>query len=285
MATNLPARPSPFAWDSTDPMLQVAEPLWPGEVPGWNCAAEEQVLVRELEGPGHQRNRAIKGVTRPTMQAFLPPQDQATGMAIVVFPGGAFQHLAIDKEGWDVARWLNGLGVAAFVVKYRTGSPDDRVNAIAAGEADARRAMQIARSRAQAWGLDPKRIGAMGFSAGGHLVASLGTNWAEGQAEAADPVERFSSRPDFLLPVYPGIREKHLMAISAQTPPAFIVQACDDHLPVEGSVSFFQGLRAAKVPVEMHLFERGGHGFGLGVKGGAVAGWPSLFEAWVKALG
>ncbi len=248
--------PTPFAWDEVDPLTQAEEPLWPGEAPGWKGHAQEQVLVRELEGPGHRRNRAIHGVTRPTVQAFVSPADRATGMAVVVLPGGGFEHLAIDKEGWDVARWLNGLDVAAYVVKYRTGDRDERQQSIPAAEADARRAVQLVRSRAAAWGIRSNRIGVMGFSAGGHLVASLGTSWHDGHPGAADPVARVSSRPDFLVPVYPAIREAHLASLSARTPPAFIVQACDDFLPVEGSVRFFEGLRAAKVPVEMHLFER-----------------------------
>ena len=266
-------------------MLYAAEMLWPGEAPGWRSDAEETVVVRDLEGSGHQRNRAIAGVTRPTMQAFMPPHEKATGMAVAVFPGGAHQHLAMDKEGWDVARWLNGLGIAAFVVKYRTGKPDEREWAAPAGVADAHRALQLIRSRAAAWGLNPRRIGAMGFSAGGLLTASVGTMWLDDQPDAADPAARVSSRPDFVAPVYSSFRDPRIGAsVSAQTPPSFLVLAGDDPLPFEGSIKFVQAMRQAGARVEMHLYERGGHGFGLGVKGGAVATWPTLSELWVRWL-
>jgi acetyl esterase/lipase len=264
--------------------MQSAAPIWPGEAPGWKCAAPaESVEQRHVEMNAEGRNRAIAGVTCPRYQVFLPAEG-ATGAAVVVFPGGAFQHLAIDKEGYDIARWLNSLGIAAIVGIYRVGGRDDRAQATLSGEQDSRRLMRIARAHAAEWGIDPGKIGAMGFSAGGHMTLSVGMEWEEGRADAADPVERVSSRPDFIAPLYAPAREPMLAKVSAQMPPTFIVQACDDFLPVEGNAQLFLALRQAKVPVEMHLFVQGGHGFGLGVRGGGVAAWPGLFADWLKTI-
>jgi acetyl esterase/lipase len=275
-------RPTPFPWGQADPMTQPATPIWPGEAPGWKCAAPaETIEQRNIELNAEGRNRAISGVTCPHYQVFLPASG-ATGVAVVVFPGGGYQHLAIDKEGYDIARWLNSLGIAGIVATYRVGERNDREQAQIAGAADARRIMRIVRAHAAEWGIAPNKIGAMGFSAGGFMTLSAGTIWEEAQPDAADPVERVSSRPDFIAPLYSPAREPVLAKITAQTPPTFIVQACDDFLPVEGNANLFLALRKAKAPVEIHLYVEGGHGFGLGVRGGVVASWPGLFAAWVK---
>ena len=193
--------------------------------------------------------------------------------------------LAIDKEGYDVATWLNTLGIAAIVVRYRTAPTwDDQQKVIPSAEMDARRAIQVTRRRAGEWGVDPAKIGVLGFSAGGFLVASVGTQWDAGDPDAEDPVARVSSRPDFLCLLYSGGREHHRANVTGSTPPAFLAQAADDFVPITNSITFYQALLDAGVAVEMHLFMTGGHGFGLGVNGGAVAAWPELFAEWLDGL-
>jgi acetyl esterase/lipase len=217
-------------------------------------------------------------------------------VAVLVLPGGGFQHLAVDKEGYDVARWLCLLGAAAIVVKYRTTTKDhaatrgraaidDREAAIAAALQDTQRAIRVVRSRAQEWRVDPTKIGVLGFSAGGYLVAEAATRWDEGHPDALDRVERASCKPDYLGLLYPEIPEGVEDRVTSETGPAFIVQAGDDFLdPVKHALRFYAALRQAQVPAEMHLYAQGGHGFGLGVHGGAAASWPERFAAWLEVV-
>jgi acetyl esterase/lipase len=246
----------------------------------------------------------------PRMYPYLPDRAIATGTGVVICPGGGYQHLAIEKEGFAVARRLNGLGVAAFVLEYRQGGG---ANAHPIPLRDAQRAIRLVRARAGEWGLDPCRIGIMGFSAGGHLAATAGTHFDAGDPKTADPVERLGSRPDFLILIYPVIsmREgithagsrQHLLGdapdaklveslsnetqVTAQTPPAFLIHGGEDRVVIpENSLLFYQALRAAGVPAELHLFEKGGHGFGLGAKPDLpIAQWPALCAAWLRSRG
>jgi endo-1,4-beta-xylanase len=260
------------------------EPLWIEGVPGWEKVKdEESVAYRDVDLNDLGLNRAISHVSRPAAIPYLPPRQRATGQAVVVLPGGGFTHLAIDKEGYDVALWLRSLGIAAIVVKYRTAR-DDRASAIRAAEEDVRRAIRLVRSRAEEWQIDPDQIGVLGFSAGGYLVARAAAEWDAGQPDAADPVERTSCKPDFLGLLYPAIPEGAEDQVSAETGPAFIAQANDDFLdPAQHSLRYYAGLRRAEVPVEMHLYPEGGHGFGLGIHGGAAASWPEQYAAWLKS--
>lgn len=280
-----PAQISPDQPGSPHPESLAPELLWPEGAPGWQeVPDQESTTNREIEQNELGLNRAIARVSRPSITVYLPPPEQATGVAVVVLPGGGFQHLAIDKEGYDVARWLRSLGAAAIVVKYRT-MIDDRGEAIAAALQDTQRAIRVVRSRAQGWRVDPDKVGVLGFSAGGHLVAEAATQWDAGQPDALDRVERASCRPDFLVLLYPGIPKGVEDRVTAETGPAFIVQAGDDFLdPLEHGLRFYTALRQARVPAEMHLFAQGGHGFGLGVRGGGVASWPERFAAWLEAV-
>lgn len=261
--------------------------LWPDKAPG---------AVGDKEGD------------IPTLTVYLPPSDQATGAAVVICPGGGYGHLAMDHEGHQVAQWLNSFGVAGFILTYRHrgtgyGHPVPMQ--------DAQRAMRLVRSRAKDRGIDPARIGIMGFSAGGHLASTVGTHFDTGQPGADDPVERMSCRPDFMILVYPVISfvepfthagsRKNLLGpdpdkalaeslsnekqVTAETPPTFLVHGTDDKgVPVENSVQFYLALRKAGVPVEMHLYVHGPHGFGLGKPGEATATWPAQCEAWLRGL-
>jgi acetyl esterase/lipase len=267
-----------------------SEPLWPADTPDL---------------------RNVKEKDKPTLTAFVPPKEKATGTAVVICPGGGYGFLAIDYEGWEVARWLNSLGVAGFVLKYR-----HRGNGFGhpAPLRDAQRAIAIVRSGAAAgrWPVAPDRIGIMGFSAGGHLASTAGTHFHKGRPDAADPLDRVSCRPDFLILVYPVISlaetfthrgsvhnllgkqpdEKLVEGLSnerqvtAETPPTFLVHADQDRVvPAENSIYFFLALRKAKVPAEMHIYERGRHGFGLGGRR-APAGtktWPDRCADWMRA--
>lgn len=245
---------------------------------------------------------------QPTITPFLPPAGKATGAAVVIFPGGGYQHLATEKEGVVPAHWLNDLGVAAFVVRYRLGP---RYHHPAMLE-DAQRAVRTVRARAAEWHVDPDRIGVLGFSAGGHMASSVGTHFDAGDSSSADPIERVSSRPDLMILMYPvitmsdpyahrGSRTNLLGAspepelvrlmsnetqVTSHTPPAFIVATTDDNVvPVENSLMFYQALHAAKVPAELHVFEHGPHGFGLAPGDPVLSSWTKLCEPWLRRHG
>lgn len=242
----------------------------------------------------------------PTITPYLAPKDKSTGAAIIVCPGGGYQHLA-DHEGGPVAEWLNSVGVTAFVLKYRLGPTYHYPSQLQ----DAARAIRTVRARAKEWALDPQRIGILGFSAGGHLAATAGTHFAVGQTDAADPVERVSSRPDLMILIYPVITMRdsthagsklnllgkdppaELVAllsneeqVTKETPPTFLVHTMTDAaVPVENSMMFAAALRKAGVPFEFHLYERGAHGFGLAPKDPILSSWPGRCADWLRVHG
>ncbi|MGA2117345.1 MAG: alpha/beta hydrolase [Bryobacteraceae bacterium] len=263
------------------------QPLWPKGAPGALGAADEDI---------------------PTLAAYLPPAAEATGTAVIVAPGGGYVHLSMDKEGEQIAHWLNSIGVAAFVLKYRLGPRYH--HPIELG--DAQRAIRTVRSRAAELGLDAAHIGMMGFSAGGHLTATAGTHFDAGDPAAADPIDRASSRPDFLVLCYPVIsfEEPYLhrgsrqyllgdnpdpklvrdlsneLQVTAQTPQAFLFHTTTDAVvPVENSVLFYLALRKAGVPAEMHIYERGAHGVGLAPTDEVLASWPARLADWLRVRG
>ncbi|CAN5338810.1 hypothetical protein BH09GEM1_BH09GEM1_27450 [soil metagenome] len=245
-------------------------------------------------------------VDRPIITPYLPPEGKANGTAVVIFPGGGYQHLSMEKEGSDVANWLAGTGVTAFVVRYRLGPTYHHPIEIG----DAQRGIRIVRSRAVEWGIDPHRLGIIGFSAGGHLASTAGTHYDAGNASSSDPIERASSRPDFMLLLYPVItmRDSALthrgsrvnlignnpddalvrlmsneLQVTRDTPPTFLVHAANDKtVPVENSIMFFEALKAHGVPAEMHIFEYGGHGFGLAPNDPTLGAWTTLCDAWIR---
>ncbi len=215
------------------------------------------------------------------MTVYLPAKATSTGTAIVICPGGGYQHLAIDKEGHDIARWLNTIGIAGLVLKYRLpGSASMRAgaggdiqqvaDAVHVALEDAEAAVELARKNVARWNLKPTAIGMMGFSAGGHLAAVMGM--------VAPP----ESRPDFLVLGYPAIPP--VLQVTASTPRTFLVAADDDPAvnPAENAGRFFAALRAAKVPAEMHIYSSGGHGFGMVKTGKTSAAWPAALVAWLQ---
>jgi acetyl esterase/lipase len=243
----------------------------------------------------------------PTLTAYLPSPEKATGAAVVICPGGGYGALA-DHEGKPVAEWLNTLGVAGFVLKYRLGPRYHHPAMLQ----DAARAIRTVRSKASEWHVDPKRVAILGFSAGGHLASTAGTHFDAGKADSDDPLERQSSRPDRMILVYPvialatpyghGGSKRNLLGenpaselvqslsnetqVTADTPPAFIVQTnADTAVPAENSLLFVLAMRKAGVPVEYHQFEKGRHGLGLGGGDAAFQAWPELCATWLKGQG
>lgn len=289
-------------------------PIWPGIAPGSaGSTLKEGYRDRPItDGTGVSRDRSVSGVTRPTLTVYLPTLRNATGAAVVICPGGGFGHLAIDKEGHGVARWLQSQGIAGAVVKYRLPDPDVGLYVPNGSIPDMQRAIRIVRLNAGKWNIDPKRIGVMGFSAGGYMAAAAGALFEEGDPDADDPIRRISCRPDFIAPVYPlislelqGNRSGGLLKrmlgqnlndkliteysfdtrVTSQTPPTFLVHAHDDGLSVEHSIRFYLALRKAEVPAELHVYSKGGHGFGMRQRGQPISAWRERWLEWMRAEG
>jgi acetyl esterase/lipase len=254
--------------------------------------------------PGAMGNEDID---KPTLTPYPAPAGRGTGTAVVVCPGGGYLHLSMEKEGSDVARWLNSLGVAAFVLKYRLGPKYHHPVELG----DAQRAIRTVRARAAEFRVMPDRVGIMGFSAGGHLASTAGTHFDAGNAPAADPTERMGSRPDFLILGYPVISFgpyahrgslhallgdnpdpklveslSNELQVTAQTPPTFLFHTTEDKtVPVENSILFYLALRKAGVPAEMHIYEHGPHGVGLAPTDEALSTWPARLADWLRGRG
>jgi len=252
-------------------------PLWKGLPPGYRKTSRRERLAPG--GDPRLRRRHVSGVTIPTLSIFPATGSRRTRMAVIVCPGGGYSVLSIDVEGWDVSRWLNQLGITAAVLKYRL-RPFPEGAKVPPPLLDIQRAIRTMRSRADEYGFDPWRVGVIGFSAGGHLAASAATTYDSGNPRSHDPIERQSSRPDFVMPIYPYIDEAIAGKLNYETPPAFIAQSADDFIG-DSSVRYFAAARKADARVELHFFERAGHGYGLGVDGGPVTEWPHLCERWL----
>jgi acetyl esterase/lipase len=257
-------------------------PIWPGAVPD---AGKQPV-----KGP----EKATSGLTQPTMTVYSPAGTN-TGVAMVVFPGGGYMNLAMDLEGTEICDWLTSKGITAILSKYRV--PFNKKWPY--GESriafqDAQRTLGLVRSRAAEWHIDPHKIGVIGFSAGGHLVAATSTRFDKRTYPEVDAADKESCRPDFAIALYPG----HLwdiggpldlnpnVPVTSKTPPTFLVQAEDDPVdPVFESLVYYIALKKAGVPVEMHLYAQGGHGFGLRHPELPIGEWPQLVEKWLGTIG
>ncbi len=270
-------------------------PLWPGGAPGEQPGPgdEKDNTTPKSDLVAGQRVARIGGITNPTIQVFSPPTGKNTGTAVLVFPGGGYSILAFDLEGTEVCEWLNSIGVTGVLLKYRV-PPHKGAVRYAAPLQDAQRALRVVRSRAREWGIDPARVGVLGFSAGGHLAAAASTNFDTETYPPADPADKLSARPDFAVIIYPGylapdIKDTGKIApelkVSTNTPPTFLVQAEDDPVHVENSVFYFLALKNAKVPAEMHLYAAGGHGYGLRPTPVPITGWPALAAKWFHTIG
>ena len=245
---------------------------------------------------------------QPLLTPYLPPDGTANGTVVVIFPGGGYQHLSMQKEGSDIANWLAGAGVTTFVVRYRLGPKYRHPTMLG----DAQRAIRTVRTRAAEWNVDPRRLGVIGFSAGGHLASTTGTHFDAGNPTSADPIERANARPDFMLLIYPVITMRDSIThagsrrnligtdappelvrllsnetqVSRETPPTFLVHSTDDKVvPVENALLFYEALKRSAVPAEMHVFEHGGHGFGLAPRDPVLSAWTTMGEAWMRRHG
>jgi len=238
----------------------------------------------------------IYNVSKPTITVY-PPSGKNSRAAVLIFPGGGYLGLAIDLEGTEVCDWLNSKGITGVVLKYRVPAPRSAPYWGAYPQSkmaleDAQRAIRLVRFHAREWNLDPHKIGVLGFSAGGHLVAAVSTNFEKRLYNPVDAADTQSCRPDFAIALYPGhlwiSRFKKLnpyVPVTKRTPPTSIVQAKDDPVdPVKNSIVYYRALRAAGVPVEMHLYDHGGHAFGLRPSSQAITRWPQLAERWLTAL-
>lgn len=267
--------------------------LWPHGAPGApeNGAPEADMTTEKDKLIAGKPVIRLGNVSTPTLTVY-PPSGKNAGAAVVVFPGGAYRILAIDLEGTEVCDWLNSVGVACVLVKYRVPDSGPYPKSSAALQ-DAQRAVGIVRQHAREWHIDPQHIGVLGFSAGAHLSAALSTHFEQRLYDPVDAADQISCRPDFAVIAYPGYlawSEKNFapneeIHVTEKTPPTFIVQAEDDPVHVENSTVYFLALKNAKVPVEMHLYASGGHGYGLRRTELPVTEWPKLVEKWLRTIG
>jgi len=290
------------------PQRAWTQPLWPGDAPGSKGVKDNEKITDRNAGKGHL-DRAAENVHKPTLTLHLPSKHRASGAAVIICPGGGYGRCVIDKEGNEVARWLNSIGVAGIVLKYRLPRPEGHVYGHKVPLMDLQRAIRAARANAGEWGLKPDQIGVMGFSAGGHLASTAGTHFDAGDPKADDPVEKLSSRPDFMMLIYPvvslsdsvghGESRANLLGdkpdpklvklysnelhVTDKTPPTFLVTTSDDPARVENSINFYMAMRKAKAPAELHIYEEGGHGYGVNKTRSSVSGWPDSCMNWMKS--
>ena len=301
------------AFPAGEPGLAAAQTAWqpsPGnkQIPIWPGAAPD---ARTLDGPevsgtvvddATGSKRLVGGkpwvyvarVSQPTMTVYSPVGSN-TGVAVVVFPGGGYNVLAIDLEGTEVCDWLTARGITCVLLKYRvpcvkSGPYRDCRTALQ----DAQRTVGLLRFQAAQWHIDPRKIGVLGFSAGGHMVAAIATHFEKRLYSTVDAADTASCRPDFAIALYPGhlaVRERDFalnpdIQVTSRTPPTFLLQAEDDPIdPVENSLVYYAALRKAGVPAEMHVYVKGGHAFGLRRTSSPITEWPQLVERWLATIG
>jgi len=284
-------------WEPSAGHVQV--PIWPGAVPDARPVAGPEAA--ETTG----KNSLVAGrpwvsvsnVSRPTMTVYSPA-GKNTGAAVVVFPGGGYEILAIDLEGSEVCDWLTSRGITCVLLKYRVPAPRSAPNWGAFPQSpialeDAQRTVGLVRFHAAEWHIDPHKVGVLGFSAGGHLVAAMSTHFEKRLYGGVDAADKESCRPDFAVALYPGhlwVNQKFELnpnvPVTRETPPTFLVQDEDDHVDsVNDSLVYYMALKKAGVLVEMHLYAQGGHAFGLRRTKFPVTGWPELMEKWLGTLG
>lgn len=270
-------------------------PLWPAGMPGGpaHLPPEADMTTAKDNLIAGKPLVRLGNVATPTLtlyKATAAPSGSAP--AVVVFPGGGYQILAIDLEGTEVCDWLNSIGVTCVLVKYRVPDSGPYPKSSAALQ-DAQRAVGMVRQHAAEWGIDPKRVGVLGFSAGAHLSAALSTHYDKRLYDAVDAADQLSCRPDFALIIYPGylaIADQNMATNpeihpTSDTPPSFIVQAEDDPVHVENATNYFLQLKRVKVPAELHVYAQGGHGYGLRRTKLPVTSWPKSAELWLHTIG
>lgn len=280
-------------------------PLWPkDQIPNRVASDEKEIHVKE----GILR---ISKVQEPHIEVYLPAKQNATGQAMLIFPGGGYQILAYDWEGTDIAKFLNGKGIAGIVVKYRLPTSESLKEKYNVPLIDAQRAMRLVRYKAEEFNIHPDQIGIMGFSAGGHLASTLGTHYNEKVYKPIDEADKESARPDFMNLVYPVVTfsqtKKHVGSqkallegfeteerieyfsnekqVTSDTPPTLLIHATDDKaVPVENSLLFYQALKDNDVSATMHIYPIGGHGFSLARENVHLRGWTERLFEWMESL-
>lgn len=266
--------------------------VWPGKAPGETADIGEEKVLDQKQGD--KPVMRITNVSKPTLTVFRPTTVKDTGAAVLIAPGGGYNILAWDLEGEEVARWLNSLGVTGIVLKYRVPRrPDQAKDQPPIGPLqDAQRSLSLIRSQAKELGIDPQRLGMLGFSAGGHLTAATTTNYDKRAYEAIDDVDKLSCRPDFAVLVYPA----YLVAkgkdelnpqirVTKETPPCFFAHATNDGVSAENSVHMYLALKKAGVPSELHIYSTGGHGFGLRPSAVPASTWAQRCGEWMRTQG
>jgi len=281
---------------STPPWPPSAEyltiPIWPGTAPGEKPDMPPETNVnaagtKKMAGRPYIR---LTNVSTPTITLYKPKLKK-TDAAVVVFPGGGYQILSMDLEGTEVCNWLNRIGVTCVLLKYRVPDSGPYPKSAAALQ-DAQRAMGLVRLHAAEWGINPREVGVLGFSAGGHLSAAISNDFEKRLYEPIDDADKGSCKPDFAVVLYPGylaVAEQNFtlnpeIHPTAETPPTFILQAEDDPVHVENAVVYFMALKNAKVPAELHVYAQGGHGYGLRPRDFPIMGWPQLVETWLHTI-
>jgi acetyl esterase/lipase len=262
--------------------------VWPGKAPGDKSDIGEEKMTET------NRVKRVTNVSHPTLTVYRPAKDKDNGAAVVIAPGGGYNILAWDLEGVEVAEWLNSIGVTGIVLKYRVprrpDSPKDQAPPQA--QMDAQRAMSLVRGKAKDLGIDPKRIGMLGFSAGGHLTAWASTNYDKRVYEPIDDLDKVSCRPDFTVLIYPAYLTNKTkdallpeIRVTKETPPTFFAHAWNDGVPAEGSILMYLALKKENVPADLHVYATGGHGFGLRPSDKPCSKWPERCGEWMKSQG
>ncbi len=279
--------------------------VWPEGIPG--VVLNDSYIEKPTMSEGIYTR--FEKVTNPMIFVYLPQKEAATGTAVLICPGGGYSALAFNHEGIAIAKWLNEYGIAGIILKYRLPSDLIMKDKSIGPLQDAQEALRIIRRNAVTWNIDPFKIGVIGFSAGGHLASTLSTHYAEKVYEVKDTT---SARPDFSLLIYPVItfdssfthsgsrrnligdnppveminRFSNELQVTEKTPPAFLVHSGDDRtVPVKNSIVYYEGLKKYNIPSELHIFQKGGHGYGLSVNSGTQSSWPDLCLRWLKSLG
>ena len=268
------------------PVLLAAElpkeiSLWPNGAPGSEDKAAKEVVAKSASG-----ELSVWSIHNPSLTPYLPEKEKATGTAVLVIPGGGHRVLAITHEGYNVAEWLSERGIAAFVLKHRLARETNSTYKIELESlADTQRAMRLIHSRAKEWGINPARVGAIGFSAGGELVNLVCARFDEGKVDASDPIERQGSRPNFQALIYPG-RSGDIQP-ATNFPPVFLACSYTDRKDIsEGLAEVYLRFKRAGVPAELHIYSTGGHGFGLRASNQKPVGaWAARFEEWMADSG
>ena len=279
-------------WQPSPGNTQV--PIWPGGVPDAQPVLAPERVTTVTNLVASKPVVVVTNVSQPTMTVYSPKETNR-GVAVVVFPGGGYQCLAIDLEGTEICDWLTSRGITAVLLKYRAPTPRlGRYRESPLALEDAQRTVGLVRFRAAEWHVDPHKIGVIGFSAGGHMVAAISTHFDQRSYLAVDEADQQSCRPDFAIALYPGHlweRDQNLrlnpnVPVTSNTPPTFLLQAQNDPVDnVNNSLAYYIALKNAKVPVEMHLYAQGGHAYGLRRTRFPITEWPQLVEKWLGTIG